>query len=182
MTKAVLVLSLLLVPSLVRAELITGGITFGGAIGAVNFLTTDVLEPLNNQALVLCATIDNCDGSYASLTGVILADYNDVTIPFVGGELWSFSFAGLDYFFNLDSIDSVTRGANGIILTGTGTVGITGFEDTPAIWSLSANSTNRFAFSSTTDVNEVAEPGSMLLFSVGIAVFAWKLRNPISFK
>jgi hypothetical protein len=161
-----------------RADLIVGSVTFSGAIDPVDFLTTNLLDVNSDQAIVLCAVINNCQGSYTPLTGLILANHNDVSIPFASGELWSFSFGGLDYSYDLNTIDSITRAASGIILTGTGTAHITGFEATPANWSLSANHVDQFVFSSTVAAEAIPEPTSLMLFSLGLvgAVLVRRMR------
>ena len=164
-----------------RAEAtpITGSVTFGGVIADTNFLTTNSIDVVNETAVVTCAQLGLCDGSYAPLNlnfvnGTVLnAQYKDFTFnPLPGGgynPLWSFNYSGTAYAFNLLNITSIERSVNGILLTGTGLATITGFDNTAATWSFSADKTGRFAFSSTTTAVPDAGTTGVLL---GMAVLS----------
>lgn len=169
-----------------RAEAtpITGSVTFGGVIAATDFTTTNSIDVVNETAVVTCAQLGLCTGSYAPLNqnfvnGTQLnALYKDFTFnPLPGGgynPLWSFNYSGTTYAFNLLNIMSIERSVNGILLTGTGLATITGFDNTAATWSFSADQTGRFAFSSTTTAVPDAGPTGLLL---GMAVVGLALMR-----
>jgi len=164
---------------------IDGGIRFGGAISAnTNFGTANAIDIVGNVASILCFSgWAPCTGDYASLNGVSpgVATYNDFAFnPLPAGgiaPLWTFTIGAMTYSFDLTRVTSFTRtpdglgGYRGISIFGSGVARITGFTDTVADWSFSADrSRNTFAFSSTTDAGGVAvpEPGSMWLFGSGL--------------
>lgn len=164
-----------LLASSAQAAPILGSITFGGAIGATNFLTTNLLDVSGDQGIVLCAVINNCEGAYSGLSGLILASHNDISIPFAPGELWAFDFGPVHYAFDLTSITSVTRAPSGIILTGLGTAFVDGFSPTAAEWSFSANNVQQFVFSST--VAAIPEPVTLGLLGMGLFGVAVRMRR-----
>jgi len=171
--------ALLTISARADATPITGGVTFSGVVFPTGFMTTDSINVVNDVASVTCAEMGVCDGSYAPLNlnfvngTTLTATYNDFTfdpLP-VGGynPLWSFNYSGTAYAFNLLNITSIERSVNGILLTGTGLATITGFDNTAATWSFSADKTGRFAFSSTTTAVPDAGTTGVLL---GMAVLS----------
>ena len=147
---------------------ITGGVTFSGVVFPTGFMTTDSINVVNEVASVTCAEMGVCDGSYAPLNlnfvngTTLTATYNDFTfdpLP-VGGynPLWSFNYGGTAYAFNLLNITSIERSGYDILLQGTGLATISGYEDTAATWSFSADATNRFRFSATTNAGTDVAP------------------------
>src|SRR5262245_41287400 len=138
-----------------RAAPITGGIGFAGSIAPVpNWATVNAIDVTGNMAVVLCTPISPCSGSFAVFNSPNMqtATYNDL-VNFTGpiAPLWVFD----GFMFNLATITSITRAANGIVLQGNGTLfGPAGFDPTGASWSFSADETNTvFRFSSTTSSN-----------------------------
>ncbi len=163
-----------------QAGPITGSVSFGGNIASMDFLTGNAIDVVGNQAAVTCAILGVCTGTYApvkatALGPAIVATYNDFTFePFPSGgypSLWSFTFEGLTYSFDLLTRATLDRAATGIIITGTGMAYVTGFDPTPAYWSFSADNTGLYAFSSTTaaDAPPIPEPATISLVAVGIA-------------
>ena len=170
-----------------RAEAapITGSITFSGGLAAMDFTTGTSIDM--TSALVDCAVLNTCGGSYAVLNGQIIKDptltYNDFTFDPLPGPyvpLWSFTFGGLTYSFDLLTATVDSRSDTGIVLSGTGTAHITGFDDTPSIWSFSANQTGVYSFSSTNAVPTPDGASTLLLLGGGLvtaAGFRWGNRR-----
>jgi hypothetical protein len=85
-------------------------------------------------------------------------------------------------WFVLSAITSITETANGLVLLGNGTASLEGFDDTPGVWSFSADrarSTASFNFSSTTTV--VPDGGTTAallgLSLVGVSLIARRRRT-----
>ena len=154
---------------------ITGGIRFGGAIAPVDdWQTVNAIDIVNDMALVLCNPLQPCSGVFAGLDNGI-AEYHDFSFNPLGGDitpLWSFN----GFSFNLTNVTAITRGMNGIILQGFGTMFGVGYDPTPSMWSFSADETGMiFAFSSTTAAQPVAVPDSgstLLLMGAGLLTLA----------
>lgn len=153
-----------------HAVSITGEIAIGGGVNnTTDFLTTtsiDFLGGANN------ATVNNFpapSGDFAGLAGAF-ATVNDITsftLPPSVNPLWTVGV----FSFELTSLVVDSRTANGIILSGTGIMRGTGFDDTDYAWNMSANktvvgTTSIVSFASTNAA--VPEPASLLLLGAGL--------------
>lgn len=157
---------------------ITGGVSFGGTwapTGGTGIADATGVNIIGDSAVVNCAFTSTCTGSYAGVTGLFAATYNDFSFNPLGGgitPLWTFTFGGLVYSFDLESVNVVTQDSEFLTLDGTGTLFITdGLNDvySPTIgrWTFSGDSAGAtIAFSSTT--NAVSEPGTLGLLAFGI--------------
>jgi hypothetical protein len=170
-------LAAMAMPVVAAAAPITGFISFGGAYtpvdgggAAVAQSVATGVDVTGDVAVVSCALSASCLGTYAPVTGLVAATYNDFQFNPLGGSvspLWTFTHLGVTYTFDLATVNIDVQDDVFLTLTGTGTLHATGFDDTFGRWSFSGDTTNgaQFAFSST---NSVPEPASLMLFSLGI--------------
>jgi hypothetical protein len=110
------------------------------------------------------------DGSGANLTAAVPAQ-------------WSFSLGGINYSFDLQTLNNGTvfidsNGLGAMSFGGTGLVHANGFADTPAVWGLQGAQDPEapgftFTLSSST-TSSVPEGGVMSLLGLGFAMFAGK--------
>ena len=105
------------------------------------------------------------DGASALLSGSVIPE-------------WTFMFGGKTYSFDLLSLSnghvdaSGPNGLTAMAFSGTGTVHASGFDDTPANWSLEGSGTNfNFTLSSST-TSSIPEAGVTSLLLVGFGLFA----------
>jgi hypothetical protein len=152
------------------ATSITGGVSLGGQVtsdtGNVNTGNTFTFGGVNVASVA---------GSYASVptTGMVgtpAVTQNPLTLgtlPIM--PLWTFSFGGKTYDFNLTSITEVDRHiASAITVTGFGTLQITGFEDTFGSYTFTANNLGgTFSFSSS---NGAVPDGGTTITLLGAAL------------
>lgn len=156
-----------------EAASITGDITFGGTLNPATDLGTTNAVDFNNPALVTFS-----DGDLSAIAFGANATFTDFTFdPFVGSvvPLWSVG----PWAFDLESVNVNQQTAIFLGLSGSGTLhGPAGFDDTPYIWSFSADKTGAIAFSATnTNVPVVPEPVTLSLLGVGLAGAAMARRR-----
>ena len=169
-----------------QADPIVGSIQFfGGAVPSSSSGTAPVTLHFNNPWHTLAAT-----GIYAS-AGVPFATpatFNDFS--FMGdGELaalvapdaplWSFSFGGIDYSFDLLTLTNGHTDAGSMSFTGTGIAHATGFDDTLASIALQGSG-NNFSFEiSTSTTASVPEVGvtPLLVLGFGLAAGSTLMRK-----
>ena len=158
-----------------QAVQITGGISIGGAAAADNgnlALATQFLS-FGSPTPV---TISSALGSYVGTVG----DTN-ICVPFIWNlpstpvsNLWSFTVGPTTYSFDLASL-TFTNGSIGamsfLVLNGTGTEKITGFDPTPASWNLSAVTSGNSIFSFNSSIMAVPEPAAVVLVGTGLLGF-----------
>jgi hypothetical protein len=125
------------------AAQITGTIRMDGAVT----LDTQDLATANSATFSNpAASVSSGTGSYTGVTTGTAVNWknfswNPASTPV--DDLWSFSFGGKDYTFDLQTITSVNRiDSSDLIIKGLGTVGITGFDSTTANWSFSITDTS----------------------------------------
>jgi VPDSG-CTERM motif len=156
-----------------QAVPISGGISFGGGF------TTDTGD-LNTAHVLFFGTfpdifITSVSGSYSGVpTGAGTppdltqnpVTFDPFTVPVI--PLWSFTYAGLTYSFDLLSGFISDRGTDTLTLMGSGMLMITGYDPTQATWILTANqAAGTFSFSSS---NGAVPDGGMTVVMLGLAL------------
>jgi hypothetical protein len=158
-----------------QAVPITGGISLGGGF------TTDTGD-LNTAHTLFFGSfpsvfITSVSGSYSGVpTGAFTppsltqnpVTFDPFTVPVI--PLWSFTYAGLTYSFDLLFGFISNRGPDTLTLEGRGMLMISGggYDPTPGIWILTANQANgTFSFSSS---NGAVPDGGMTVVMLGLAL------------
>jgi len=156
----------LLGASSAAAATITGGVTFSGLANTDGPITTATAITSVPNFNVLAGTGDYAAIPFNTAGTMTGFGFNPSTTPIT--PLWSFTFGGLTYSFDLLTINVDSQTANDITLSGTGVAKITGFTDTPGNFFLTLNPPDvnsgagyRFGFSSGVDTN-VPEGGSAI--------------------
>jgi hypothetical protein len=119
--------------------------------------------------------------AFAYLTGGTIKDFtfnpfaSQTTFYTItsGGETLSFDLTGL-------TID--LQNSTFLNFSGTGTLHLTGFDDTPGVWNFSgqrsgSNSNATFSWSAGSSANEVPEPATLLLTSAGLLAVGFVRRR-----
>lgn len=148
--------------------------------------TIDTAQSISftNPASVSVATGDF--SSILSGTAVTLTNFtfDPVLVPNPVDPLWTLTFGGKTYSFDLTSLD-VSRTTKTLDLYGTGILHATGYEDTVGVWDLSTQSATgavkgKLSFSSDTETEPVPEPGTMMLLGagfLGLAIYGKRRKN-----
>ena len=126
-------------------------------------------------------------GDYAGIapnTSVTFKDLNWTTAGYTGAlaidDLWSFTYSGVTYSFDLATITTNQVVGGTLVIAGTGTAQATGFTDNPgASFSLSSSSSGTsIAFTTTTSVPDSGHTAALLgLGMLGLAGLAKRLRK-----
>lgn len=155
-----------------------GGATLNGPLStATSFLT--IFGPTGTTPIVIngSQTLD-----YSGVPGGIPATFN--TFAFNGTQsvpftLWSFSVGTTNYSFEIDTITNAFQSPNFLDIVGAGTAKISGFTDTPGMWTITSTSAHpnavRVTFSSS--VEAVPEPASIAFFTtIGLGALVLSKR------
>jgi hypothetical protein len=183
---------------------ITGGISFIGDATASGGTDWATATGIDFTGCSLCtganagkeAIVENTSGSYAG-TGGTFVDFTDFTFdPALSPDpvtVWTFTSGGLTYSFVMDEVqvDSQGTGLGGqtfLNLSGAGTLFITGFDPTPGFFLFTGNESGGvFSVSSSSfaegdrpvDIEEIPEPGTMLLLGIGLVALGIGARRRV---
>lgn len=179
MTKLLLAAGILSIAGSVNAVPITGSIGFGGSYshnGTSGF--SDATHITINSAVVSGAT--SGDFLAAGIVAGDAASYSSFTFSPVGPvePLWQIGA----FMFDLTNMVNEFQSDNFLVLSGTGMLSASGFEDTQGSWGFTANNFgSSFTWSNSTDALaydeqeyqeqpsvSVPEPAITLLLSVGL--------------
>jgi hypothetical protein len=132
----------LMVAATVQATPVIGSI----GIDAANGTTLAIDETANTVKFTPASPTANADvnqatGSFSGLLGQSATYKNFTYSPLsVSNPIWILTSGAAS--FDLLSITEVDEGVNSLVLFGTGTIHMTGFDDTFGTWSFSATSTS----------------------------------------
>ncbi len=155
----------------------TGGATIDNAIPAATTFET-FFGPSGSGGLVVAAGSGLPSGSYAGVAGNTVAnfsgsfDFGSPTLPF---NLWSFSFAGQTYGFQINTVASNVQFTDPFVyidISGTGTGTITGgpttYLPTTENWSITGTTTaGDLTINIGNSVSAIPEPSTFAFGGLG---------------
>ena len=173
-TFAAICISLLLIvaSTTARADVIHGEIIVSG--GGATPTGTDT----NGDGTISLGEATGIDFTIAGLVFGTSGDFGTVPLfsfvnfadfifnPSTGVDpLWTLSVGGVTFSFAADNFSVVSQSDVFLNIVGSGTISGTGFDDTAGGWSFTMTTQgSQFGWSSAT----VPEPGTMLLFGIGL--------------
>ncbi len=163
--KTLLTASLLAASTFVSAVPITGTIGFIGA--TVDNGTSLTFNNVQTSPFAVSNT-----GTYAGLNSIAVV-MNSITYdPFysVTNPLWSFTDSGNTYSFELATLVS---NPTHLLMSGTGTLKATGFDDTAGFWQY----TSQIGLTFSAGAAPVSEPATLALLGLGIAGLGFARRR-----
>jgi hypothetical protein len=182
---ALLAGALLMIATSAMAIPINGNISFFGALGLIGPNAPVVAANATGVHFTSGFVYGGKTGDYSSVsdfTPVIFSDFafSPNLIPSKVVGLWSVTSGLKSYSFDLLSVTASNVPSNTLALNGSGILHITGFDDTPGFWSLTAQDgvigDLTFSAASTT----VPEPGTMVLLGfgmLGLAIYGKRRMN-----
>jgi hypothetical protein len=83
--------------------------------------------------------------------------------------LWSVTYHGIQYSFDMYSVEVIVQSESQLVLRGSGMLYATGYDPTYGFWDFSGFTRNsRFKFTSSTDSTHVPEPGMVAILGLGL--------------
>ncbi|HEU6449353.1 MAG TPA: hypothetical protein VFV23_13030 [Verrucomicrobiae bacterium] len=165
--------------TIVQADSITGGISFGGTFTVDtpdNLAAADWIQFGNVQVVDANGNYDGTGGTpldvaHSGAFGPItLNPLQSTIIP-----LWTFQIGNVLYGFDATSVSVPFTSATVLVVEGSGIAHITGFADTAGTWNITANQAGgvTFSFSSSTAVDPDPVPdGGMTVILLGAGLSA----------
>lgn len=169
--------------SLLAGLLVLGGagaaqaVAINGSIGFAGVPVTDTGDLLNATAFTSFAnvTVESEDGDYAGTVGTSVT-FNPFTFdpglaPSPVAPQWTFTIGPVTYSFDLEDVAVIAQTSSTLALEGSGIAKITGFDDTPGDWTLSANRSGlSFSFSSTASTVVPDGGSAVALLGLGLGL------------
>jgi len=162
-----------------EADMITGAVSFGGGYqtDTGNLATANAFTSF--PVVAVTATGAGTDDFAPLVTGTPLTMPGFTFDPFTSPtQLWTVTLGPTTFSFDMTTLNIQTQDSEGLTIRGAGIAHITGFDDTPGSWILTANKIgNTLSFSASSGASPVPEPATMLLFGSGLLVMAGRLRK-----
>jgi len=165
------VVTILMMATSAMATPITGEINFVGNLILLGGTSLNTATGIDFK--VPSYVIETTSGVYDAipdLTHATFQDFSFAALPVV--PLWTLTYNGVTYDFDLSSITAITATE----ITGTGTLGATGFEDTVGTWVLTTQ-TGSGVMSFSSSSTAVPEPRTLLMLGSGLASLAFFARR-----
>jgi len=157
-------------PAITGGISFTGGATIDNPIPAATTFET-FFGPSGSGGPVVEAGAQTT-GSYAGVPGNTVANFDapfDFASPTLPFPLWSFTFGGASYSFQVTSVLIDSQAPGFIDIGGTGTGSITGYSGTPENWSITGTSVQPggLTINIGSSANAVPEPSTLAFAGLG---------------
>ena len=173
---ALAIVAVALISTAANASFITGAISVDAGAGSI-LTPVDDGGSATSLGSATGLEFDAIQGDVQSATGDFAVDsaspvtfydfyFTGTGIPQLPTDLWSTD----TFSFEMTSVNIDFQGNTALVLTGSGVVSGTGYDDTNGTWSLTANNAgSTFSFSASTET--VPEPATIVVWSLlaGIA-------------
>ncbi len=171
----VLALTLAFAVGTAQAVPINGDISFTGAY------TIDNTSDLSAATAFLSfsgvtVTTGEATGAYAGTDGTSVT-FQPFAIADAGvTPLWTFTIGAVTFSFDATTITKPFANTNNLVVEGVGVAHITGFDDTPGFWSITANKAET-SFSFSSSASTVPEPAAIGVAALGLATLLVRRRR-----
>jgi hypothetical protein len=118
---------------------------------------------------------------FAFLSGGVIKDFTFDPFSSVG-TFYTITSGSETLSFDLTSLSVALQNDDFLLLTGTGTIHLTGFEDTAGVWNFSGqrsgdNANATFSWSAGASATNVPEPATLLLTGMGLCAVGFVRRR-----